>query len=555
MTGRLLAGRYELGEVVGQGGMALVYRATDRALGRDVAVKVLRDQFAEDPEIVARFEREARSAARLAHPNVVDIYDVGQDGPTQFIVMELVEGENLKSLIRREAPLSPARVIRLGRDIAAALEFAHRRGLVHRDVKPQNVVLDMNGRARLTDFGIAQAADAASLTQTGTVLGTAQYMAPEQARGRGATAASDLYSLGVVLYELATGQPPFEGGPALSVALRHVQEAPRPPRQLNPNLPPQLEAVILKLLAKEPARRFGSAAELAEALAGTLQPAREPTARVAVVDRPPGAGDARVRGGATRVGRPPAAPPRPRPAPPRRPPGGSGLGLLLGLVVLSVLALAVGFVWLFGSPRPSSPTTAATPTTRPAVEPTPIAPPILAAPTPQPTEPVPTLPPAASPAPTVAPTATTARPAAPTARPTVAPTATAVVRVPVPGLVGRSLGEAQAELSNRGLALEFEIRSDPNRPEGVVLAQQPAAGETVPPRSVVRLVINRPPMVVVPNVQGLDEPDARRELQKQGFNVSAEPVSSGRKGVVNDQSPQPGIRVPPGTVVKIFVGS
>jgi serine/threonine-protein kinase len=284
VIGRVLAGRYELDEIVGQGGMATVYRAHDQALGRDVALKVLRDQYAADPEFVERFDREARGAARLAHPNVVDIYDVGSDDGMRYLVMELVEGENLKRLIRRSAPLPPALVIRLGREIAAALDYAHRRGLIHRDVKPQNVLIDAEGHAKLTDFGIVEAAGSAALTETGTVLGTAQYMAPEQARGRSVGPPSDIYSLGVVLYEMATGRLPFEGETPLAIALRHVQDEPTPPRRLNPSLPPALEAAILRAMAKDPARRYPSAAALAEELEGGPDPIRQRTTRMASVD-------------------------------------------------------------------------------------------------------------------------------------------------------------------------------------------------------------------------------------------------------------------------------
>src|SRR5437868_1889617 len=250
--------------------MAAVWRAHDALLDRLVAVKLLHPQYAGDPEFLERFRREARAAARLSHPNIVPIYDVGEDPQTRapFIVMELVEGGNLKDRIRRAAPLSDREIRSIGATLAATLEYAHGKGLIHRDVKPQNILLGEDGRPRLTDFGIAQALASSGLTRTGAVMGSVHYIAPELVRGRQALPQSDVYSLGVVLYEMATGRVPFQAETDLAVALAHVEQTPAAPRALNARLGPELERTILRALAKSPDLRFSSAAEFADALRG-----------------------------------------------------------------------------------------------------------------------------------------------------------------------------------------------------------------------------------------------------------------------------------------------
>lgn len=268
VIGARFADRYEILASLGSGGMAEVYLARDLRLGRQVALKVLHPAFARDGEFVERFRREAGAAARLNHPNVVHIYDCGETDGCHFIAMEYVAGRCLKEVILGEAPLPPARVVDLARQIVSALGFAHQAGIVHRDVKPQNVIVDAGERAKVTDFGIARAAGDGQITETGAVIGTALYLSPEQAVGSPATPASDLYSVGVVMYEMATGRPPFTGDNAVALGVLHVSQAPRPPRELVPDLPPALEAVILKALAKAPADRYGSAAELLAALDG-----------------------------------------------------------------------------------------------------------------------------------------------------------------------------------------------------------------------------------------------------------------------------------------------
>jgi tRNA A-37 threonylcarbamoyl transferase component Bud32 len=279
---RILSERYRVEETLGEGGMARVYRGTDQVLGRTVAIKVLADRHAGDDKFVTRFRREAQAAAALNHPNVVSVFDTGDDGQAHYIVMEYVEGETLADLLRRERPLDPGLAARIAEEVATALHAAHDRQLVHRDVKPGNVMIDREGRIKVMDFGIARAAADDTLTATGTVLGTASYLSPEQARGDPVDARSDIYSLGCVLYEMLSGRAPFTGDSAVSIAFRHVNDRPDPPSVHHPGIPPELEAVTMRALEKDPARRQQSAEELRQALAA---------ARAAGVDTGPmGAG-------------------------------------------------------------------------------------------------------------------------------------------------------------------------------------------------------------------------------------------------------------------------
>ena len=345
MVGELIADRYELEELVGTGGMSSVYRAQDRLLERDVALKLLHDQFTGDGDYVERFRREARSVAQLSHPNIVTVIDRGEQDGRQFIVFEYVDGENLKELVDREGPLPVHEVIELGLQVARGLSFAHENGLVHRDVKPQNVLLDSDGRAKVTDFGIARSLDVDGMTITGTIMGTSNYIAPEQARGQPVDEQTDVYSLGCVLFELLTGDVPFDGDNFVSVAMRHVNDPVPSVADERPDVPPRLDWAIQRAMAKDHEERFGSMAEFAAEL----------EACYAELDG---------QEGATMVV-PPAAGPRARR---RRPPRSQRRRWVWPLVLagVGIAALAGGLAGAFllgdtggngpnGAPRPSGP--------------------------------------------------------------------------------------------------------------------------------------------------------------------------------------------------------
>ncbi len=258
MIQRILARRYELQELIGGGGMADVYRAQDRLLDRAVAVKILHQQYANDAEFVEKFRQEATGAAKLAHPNIVNIYDVGEDQGSQYIVMEYVPGPTLKEVIQKRGRLQPMEAVKIAREIASALESAHRNNLVHCDIKPHNILVMSDGHVKVTDFGIARAVTSSTMTYSGNVIGSVHYFSPEQAKGTVITTKSDVYSLGVVMYEMLTGQLPFNGETTVSIALKHLQDEPVPPRQLVPSIPPVLEAIVQKAMSKDPMERPSS---------------------------------------------------------------------------------------------------------------------------------------------------------------------------------------------------------------------------------------------------------------------------------------------------------
>jgi serine/threonine-protein kinase len=363
----IIDGRYRVTAHLGSGGMAEVYCATDLQLGRSVALKILHERFAADEEFVERFKREASSAAGLAHQHVVAVYDRGEWKGTSYIAMEYVPGQTLKQIITQTdppTPLPPQRAVDLTVQILRAARFAHRRGIVHRDFKPQNVIVDEEDRAKVTDFGIARAG-ASDMTETGSILGTAQYLSPEQAQGHAVGARSDLYSIGIVLYELLTGRVPFDGDSAVTIALKQVSELPVPPSEINPQVTPELESVVLRALEKDPADRFADADEFIAALDAAASRIPSPRAIAAaeaaaaaaaaggavlapptgsqtmvvppggVAQRPPRRAARQGAGGA-----PPAPPPAPEPGPQRkRWPWLVLAGLLLVGVVLALVPI------------------------------------------------------------------------------------------------------------------------------------------------------------------------------------------------------------------------
>jgi len=341
---RLLGGRYQVGELLGYGGMAEVHRGRDLRLGRDVAIKMLRTDLARDDTFQLRFRREAQNAASLNHPAIVAIYDTGEERGSSgeslpYIVMEYVNGRTLKEVLAVEGPLPPRRALEIVAEICSALEFSHRHGIIHRDIKPGNVMLTQTGQIKVMDFGIARAlaSSGSTMTQTSAVIGTAQYLSPEQARGEAVDARSDVYATGCVLYELLCGQPPFVGDSPVSVAYQHVREDARPPSLLNREVTPAIDAVVLKALAKNPLNRYQSAAEmradLLRAAAG-----RPVYAEPVMVNHPPAGATRPVR--PTTWGRPTPSRAERR----RRRANPWVIAGLSGLAVVAVLALVIGLL-------------------------------------------------------------------------------------------------------------------------------------------------------------------------------------------------------------------
>jgi serine/threonine-protein kinase len=254
--GTVVDGRYEIRHRLGSGGMADVYLAHDAQLGRDIALKLLHRRFSRDTQFVERFKREAQAAAGLQHPHVVNVFDRGEHDGTYYIAMEYLPGRTLRELLHDEAPLDQERVIDMGIQILEAAGFAHSRGIVHRDFKPHNVIVAADDTLKVTDFGIARAG-ASEMTETGSIMGTAQYLSPEQAQGQPVDPSSDIYSIGVMLYEMLTGMVPFSGESAVAIALKHVSDPPTPIRQVRPDVHPALEAAVMRALAKDPTQRYG----------------------------------------------------------------------------------------------------------------------------------------------------------------------------------------------------------------------------------------------------------------------------------------------------------
>ena len=530
MTERLEAetvvdGRYRVLHRLGSGGMAEVYCAQDLQLGRKVALKILYRRFAEDSEFVERFRREASSAAGLQHQHVVAVYDRGEYDGTYYIAMEYLEGRSLKTIIQQEAPLDPDRAIDLTIQILRAARFAHRRGIIHRDLKPHNVIVDAEGRAKVTDFGIARAG-ASDMTQTGSIMGTAQYLSPEQAQGHAVSAASDIYSIGIILYEMLTGRVPFEGESAVTVALKQVNERPTPPSAYNPAVTPELEEAVMRALEKDPARRYPDA----DAFIAALQAARDGTATAVLAPVPP----------------PPLEPPSEAYAYPEEPlaPRERGRWWLWLLAVL-VAALGLAAVLLLpGTQKVSVPTVVGADQAN------------AEAKLHQDGFRVNTVPKTAEqPAGQVIgqdPTGGTKVKKGSTVTLTVS---AGPQQVAVPQVVGLTVSSARGRLQKAGLeASEREENSD-TVAAGRVISVSPPEGQKVDKGSSVTLVVSSgKPQVQVPDVVGKSFDEAQSNLQAAGFKVTRTDKESDKDpGTVLSQNPTSGGRIDAGSTIALTV--
>jgi len=490
--GTILGGRYRLLELLGQGGMARIYRGHDNQLDRDVAVKILRPEYGRDPDFGSRFRHEAQAAASLNHPNVVSVYDYGQDAAGPFIVMELVDGEDLASILKRSGALPPRQAARITAETARALQAAHQRGIVHRDVKPGNVMIDRDGRVKVTDFGIARAISEAQMTLPGTTLGSVHYFSPEQARGDQATPASDIYSLGIVLFELLTGHRPWEADSAAAVAMARLAGPAPDPSSIRAGIPTDLVAIDRKALATEPADRWSSASSFAAALeaflAGTAVPgvgAAAGTAGAATLAGAGGLAGAAGLGAAASVGsaatsatarpnpaaipyspdayasgrageRQPATPMArridPRPAEEDEDRGTSPAVWAAGIIALLVLALAGFLVFKLLSGGRSTP------------------------------------PP--------------------------------VTQVTVPSFVGLSLTDAQALAGQKGINVTVAGSQQASAAPNTVLSQDPPAGAAIASGGIVKLtLVSGPETVAVPDLRGRTETEAFNQLAAAGLQI------------------------------------
>ncbi len=515
MQQKILNDRYELEQKIGEGGMARVYRGRDLRLNRQVAIKVLHSHFASDTNFLQRFHHEAQAAANLRHPNIVDVYDVGQDGDTHYIVMEYVAGSDLKALLMRSGPLPIEQAVYVGECVANGLDAAHRLGMVHRDIKPQNIIVGEQGQVKITDFGIAKSSLSTALTETGVTFGTADYISPEQARGQPATPRSDIYSLGVTLYETLTNRLPFTGDSSIAVAMQHVSADPPPPRMYNPRIPPQLESLVLRALSKEPdgrpttardfARQLGSYRDIGDQ-ATVVGPVGPVAPRMPQQQNPrPASQPARpISTGPTSL-RPVLPPARSQAPPDNRGMGFGGflLGLLLlgGVLGLVYLALSGAFNDLFnfatGAPRPFPSVVAGQPTEAP----------------------------------------------------------TGVPAFQVPSLANLTAQQAFAAIQAANLTPREEAsRYSDVYSTGLVLDQFPLAGTTLTQTAVVTYAISLGPNLIdVPDVQRVRGTNAQATLTNLGFQVQVqEEASTLSEGFVTRQDPV-NVKLPKGEMVTIWV--
>ena len=569
----LFDGRYRILRKLGSGGMANVYLAEDEDLGRRVAIKILNDRYANDESFIERFRREAKSAAGLTHPNIVSIYDRGEAEGTYYIAMEVIEGRSLKELILTRGAVPVHQAVEYARQLLEALRFAHRHGIIHRDIKPHNVLVSadergksQDSRLKVTDFGIARHG-ASQMTEAGSIMGTAQYLSPEQARGAPVTAASDLYSAGIVLYELLTGKVPFGGDSAIEIAMKHVNELPRPPSQLRSEIPPELDQIVLRALAKEPEDRYQTAEEFIEdleRLEAGLPISRETSeAATALLAAPLAGGTTEVLPGeaATRVAPPPTRPQ----APPRRPPPPEYryeepprkrrrfLPWLLVLLLLAAAGIAGWYVYnqiqeqlearepvgvpnVVGLQEERAVRLIENAELEPNVE--------------------------RQPSNDVGRGIVISQNPDAGVRIQKGDQVTIVVssgprQVEVPGVVGMNVDRAIQELDDASLDWRtVEVFSE--APVNQVVRQNPQAGQTVDEGTRVTLRVSQGvETAVVPDVLRQSEGSARQELQAEGFEVQVNeaPSDDVEEGLVSAQDPSPGVEAPVGSTVTITVST
>jgi len=553
---RLLGGRYQVGELLGYGGMAEVHKGRDLRLGRDVAIKMLRTDLARDATFQERFRREAQNSAALNHPAIVAVYDTGEEVSSTgeklpFIVMEFVAGRTLKEVLAAEQRIQPRRALEMIADICAALEFSHRHGIIHRDIKPGNVMITPNGQVKVMDFGIARAlaSGATTMTQTSAVIGTAQYLSPEQARGESVDARSDVYAAGCVLFELLVGHPPFVGDSPVSVAYQHVREEPKAPSDINRDVPPDVDAIVLKALAKNPLNRYQSAQEMrADALRAVAGRPVMATPVMTEAETMAMTGAFRQPMGATTMTRP-----IPGGMPPRQPERKSSwvMAVLAALGVLAVVALGIGLVILRNNDTTTKP---------PATVSMPKITGLSAAD-------------AEAQLRQKGFTSITAGDDIETddcenkiEKQSPAPGSSirldqpvtynlckspAKVRVPA-NLKGATRDAAQSALEAAGLVPKFVEKSSSSQ-AGIVLSVE-SEGEQVPRNTTITVEVSKGDLVPVPNVVGKTQDIAAGILTGNGFNVDVKIVEgTGTPGTVQSQDPPAKSKQPKSTVITIFV--
>ena len=562
---RLLGGRYQVGELLGYGGMAEVHRGRDLRLGRDVAIKMLRSDLARDATFQERFRREAQNSAALNHPAIVAVYDTGEElsatgEKLPFIVMEFVSGRTLKEVLAQEGQIPPRRALEITADICAALEFSHRHGIIHRDIKPGNVMITQNGQVKVMDFGIARAlaSGATTMTQTSAVIGTAQYLSPEQARGEAVDARSDVYAAGCVLFELLVGHPPFVGDSPVSVAYQHVREDPRAPSELNPEVPPDVDAIVLKALAKNPMNRYQSAQEMrADALRAV---SGRPVLATPVMSQ---AETMAMQGQTQRQWQPQAATTMQRPIPPGAPTRGPEkrsswvMASLAALGVLVVVVLTVALILARSGDDGQKANNQASSV--------PVAVPDLVGMTDQQARQALTDAQLSGTADTperkkgcdgkVASQDPNARTSVPSGTTVSYKLCLAPEKVTVPGdLKGSTKDSAETTLRNLGLVPDFKSVAS-SRPVNTVVDVE-SEGKDVDPGTTITVEISNAQVVKMPDVVNKNEDVAKALLQDRGsFNVSTKKVIDPTKdpGTVVDQQPRAGANVEKGDDVTITV--